>query len=108
MVDVDGHSVLELILISIVTASISFTITESKLFELFRNFIRRKNSFFGELVSCGYCLGHWVAFAIVIMYDFNVFNNILFIDYFFTGLIIAWLSAIQLLFMYLLMNKAGK
>lgn len=99
---------LELILISMVTASISFTVTESKLFEAVRNFIRQKSVFFGELISCGYCLGYWIAFVIVVIYDFNVFNNILFIDYFFTGLIIAWLSAIQWLFMYLLMNMAGK
>ncbi len=99
---------LELILISMVTASISFTVTESKLFESFRNFVKRKNNFLGELVSCGYCLGHWIAFGIVIMYNFNIFNNGLFIDYFFTGLIIAWLSAIQWLLMYMLMERVGK
>lgn len=98
----------ELILISIVTASISFTVTESKLFKTFREFIKRKSNFFGELVSCGYCFGHWIAFSIVILYDFNVFNTNLIVDYFFTGLIIAWLSAIQWLLMYLLMIKAGK
>ncbi len=91
-----------------VTASISFTVTESKLFESFRNFVKRKNNFLGELVSCGYCLGHWIAFGIVIMYNFNIFNNGLFIDYFFTGLIIAWLSAIQWLLMYMLMERVGK
>lgn len=91
-----------------VTASISFTVTESKLFESFRSFVKRKNNFLGELVSCGYCLGHWIAFSIVILYNFNIFNNDLFIDYFFTGLIIAWLSAIQWLIMVVLMNKVGK
>ena len=108
MVDVVSRTMLELFLISMVTASISFTVTESKLFEIFREFVKRKSNFLGGLVSCGYCLGHWIAFSIVILYDFNVFNNGLFIDYFFTGLIIAWLSAIQWLLMYLLMIKVGK
>ena len=108
MVDVVSRTMLELILISMVTASISFTVTESKLFEIFRDFVKRKSNFFGGLISCGYCLGHWIAFSIVILYDFNVFNNNLMIDYFFTGLIIAWLSAIQWLLVYLLMIKVGK
>lgn len=98
----------ELILLSIATASISFTVTESKLFEPIRVYVKNKNKFFGELVSCGYCFGHWVAFFIVILTNFNAFENNLFIDYFFTWLIISWFSTINWLFMTMLMNKAGK
>jgi len=100
--------IITLILLSIVTASISFTITESVLFSDFRILVRKRNELLGELVSCGYCIGHWVAFFLVIIQQFNIFNTTNLLDYFFTALIIAWLSAIQWLFMGILMDKAGK
>ena len=99
---------IELLLLSMVCASLSFTITESVLFSDFRIYIRKRNSWLGELVSCGYCLGHWIAALLIIITGFNIFNTNLFIDYFFTALIIAWISSIQWLIMCYLMNKANK
>ncbi len=96
------------IYLSIVTASISFTITETRVFKPVRELVKSKNSFLGELFSCGYCFGHWVAFALVAICQPNFLETWWLLDYFFTALVIAWLSAFQWIVMCLLMEKAEK
>jgi hypothetical protein len=79
--------------LSLVTASVSFTVAEAKLFLLFREWCTRKLIFVGELMSCGYCLGHWVAFALFAIYRPRLFEFWCLVDYFLTALVIAWLAA---------------
>lgn len=87
---------MKIIYLSFVTACISFTISETKLFEPLRNWLETKITFLGKLFNCGYCLGHWVAFLLVAIYQPRLFVSFFFlIDYFFTALAIAWLSAFQ-------------
>jgi len=100
--------VLTLIYLSLATASISFTITETKIFKPLREGLKRRSSFLGELFQCGYCLGHWVAFLLTALYKPNLFNSWWPADYFLTALVIAWLSGIQWALMCLLLEKAGK
>ncbi len=95
------------IYLSFVTASISFTVTETKLFKPLREWMKKKNVFFGDLLSCGYCLGHWVAFALVAVYKPKLFECWWLLDYFLTAIVIAWLSGIQCALMCLLMEKTG-
>ena len=94
--------------LSFVTASISFTVTEMKMFMPVREWVKRKNSLLGELVSCGYCFGHWVAFVFVAIYQPKLFEIWWILDCFLTALVIAWLAAFQWALMCCLMNKAGK
>ncbi|MCP5006358.1 MAG: DUF1360 domain-containing protein [Planctomycetes bacterium] len=96
------------IYLSFVTASISFTVTETKIFKPLREWLERKNSFLGELFSCGYCFGHWVAFTLVAIYHPKLFEVWWLLDYFLTALVIAWLAAFQWALMCWLMEKAGK
>jgi hypothetical protein len=98
----------QVILLSIVTASISFTVTEMKIFQPLREWIKKKSTLLGELFSCGYCFGHWAAFFLTILYRPRLFNFWWLLDYFFTALIIAWLSAVQWLMMCWLMRVVGK
>lgn len=87
---------LEIVYLSLVTASISFTITETKLFESARNFLGKQSLFLGKLFNCGYCFGHWVAFILVAIYRPRLFqSSFLLIDYFLAALVIAWISAFQ-------------
>jgi hypothetical protein len=99
---------IRVIYLSFVTASISFTVTETKLFIQVREWVKGKNSFLGELFSCGYCFCHWAAFALVIIYQPRLFDSWCLLDYFLTALIIAWLSSLQWALMCWLMEKAGK
>jgi len=58
----------EILLLSLANAALVFTVTETKLFGPLRNWIKAKNDVLGELVACGYCLGHWSAFALTAIY----------------------------------------
>jgi hypothetical protein len=91
-----------------VTASISFTATETKLFRPLRELVKGKSTFWGDFVSCGYCLGHWFAFVLVLIYRVKLFSVWTPLDYFLTILVVAWLSGFQWVLMCWLMEKAGK
>lgn len=106
--EVSGEGMKQVILLSFVTASISFTVAETTLFLSLREWAKRKNSFLGELLSCGYCFGHWVAFAVVAIYQPRLFDLWWLLDYFLTALVIAWLSTFQWTLMCWLMEKVGK
>jgi hypothetical protein len=97
-----------MIYLSFITASVSFTITETKLFKPIRNWVKRSNSFFGDLLFCGYCLGHWLAFSLVAIYRPRLFNSMWPLDYFLTAIVITWLGALQWVLMCWLMDKARK
>lgn len=97
-----------IILLSFVNALISFNITETKVFEPLRKKIRKVSSYLGDLVSCGYCFSHWVAFSLVVIYQPRLFECWWLLDYFLTALVIAWLGAFQWIFMCWLMQEVGK
>jgi hypothetical protein len=88
-----------MICLSFVTASISFTVTETKLFKPIRQWAKKKNHFFGEMISCGYCFAHWLAIALVVIYGYKQFTAWWLLDCFLTALIIAWLGAFQWIFL---------
>jgi hypothetical protein len=46
----------EILHLSLVTACLSFTLSEAKIFLPVRDWIKKKSSFLGELFCCGYCL----------------------------------------------------
>jgi hypothetical protein len=94
--------------LSLVTACISFTISEAKIFLPVRDWIKKRSSLLGELFCCGYCLGHWVAFACVAIYQPKLFEFWWLLDCFLTALVIAWLSGFQYVLLCWLMEKAGK
>jgi H+/Cl- antiporter ClcA len=81
--------------LSFVTAAISYTVTETKLFRPLREWLQRKNSFLGELISCGYCFGFWVALVITIIYRPRLFDLWWPLDYLLTATVIFWLGGIQ-------------
>jgi hypothetical protein len=98
----------KVIYLSFVTASLSFTVAETKMFMSMREWVKSKNTFFGRLLSCGYCFGHWVALVLVAIYRPKVFEFWWLLDYFLTALVVAWLSALQWILMCRLMDSVGK
>lgn len=99
---------LEVIYLSLVTASISFTVTETKIFMPLREWVRTKNSCLGKLLSCGYCFAHWVAFSLVAIYRPKLVESWWLLDYFLTAIAVAWLSAFQWIILCWLMVRVGK
>lgn len=96
---------LELILLSFANACIAYTISQTLIFQPFRQVVAHYNDFLGELASCGYCLGHWIAFILVAIYQPHVIQSYWILDWFITSLMLTWLSAIQWGLFNLLMNK---
>ncbi len=85
------------ILLSMVVASISFFISHSQLLKKFRDQIcvAEKGVFFYNLITCSYCLGHWVAIVILVLFPTRLFGISAPVDYFWTWLVISWLAGLQ-------------
>lgn len=60
----------DLLPIAIALGSISITITRSSLFRPLR--IRLENTFFGKLISCPWCLNHWLSGIYVLCNTYDV------------------------------------
>lgn len=97
-----------LFILATATASIAFTVTEMKIFRGFRERMKETNSLLGELFSCSYCLGHWVAFVLVPVYGLRLMEQWTPLDYFLTALVVAWIAAAECMVMCCLMDQAGK
>jgi len=82
------------LLLSIITASISFLLIQSKLFQFFRNWVKECPVF-----KCGFCFGHWIALALVIGFKFRLFGIHWFLDLIFTTLAVAWTGGFQYIIM---------
>ena len=89
----------KLILLSIVTASVSFLMIQSKLFQFFRNWVKDCPVF-----KCGFCFGHWIALALVIGFKYRLFGTHWFLDLLFTTLVVAWLAGFQYTVMSILVD----
>ena len=82
-----GTVLITLLCLGIANGMISLCVTKSKLFEPFRDlfFNRSANnklmSWVYDLVSCPYCFSHWVAFAMVAIWQPRVTDcGCLFVD----------------------------
>lgn len=81
--------------ISFCAASISFTVTISGMFESMRNWIYDRSKFFGQLITCPWCFGHYVVFIIVaILGIFIPISNYKIINYLFTSFTIIGVTGI--------------
>jgi hypothetical protein len=99
---------LAILWLSMANAAIAFTVAEMRLFRSFREWMKAKSYWLGELFCCGYCLGHWTALLLVTIYRPRLFEAWWLLDYFLTALVIAWLSAFQWVALCWLMQKTGK
>ena len=90
---------IKLLLLSIVTASVSFLVIQSKLFQFFRDWVRDCPVF-----KCGFCFGHWIALALVIGFKYRLFGIHWFLDLLFTTLVVAWLAGFQYTLMSILVD----
>ena len=98
----------QVVLLSLVTASVAFTLCETAAFAGLRDWVRGRSVWLGTLAGCGYCLGHCVAFGLVAIYRPRPFQAWWLLDYVLTALVIAWLAAFQWAALCWLMEKAGK
>jgi len=79
-----------LILFILINFGISYIITNSNLFEGFRNWINKlEPRFLGKLFTCILCAGVWTAFLLSLIYSptFLIFTNIKLLSIFFDGIL---------------------
>lgn len=86
---------LEVLYLSFVTASLAFFISESKVLDVPRTYLCECLPPIGSLVSCGYCLTHWIALILVSTYTPQIFSFWWLLDFFLTILVVSWLGALQ-------------
>ena len=103
-----GDALAQAVLVSVATASLAFTVTETVLFASLREWIKRQSQWLGKLFSCGYCLGWWIALILVAVYQPRLLHAWWLLDYFLTAAVIAWLAAFQWAALCWLMDRAGK
>jgi len=101
--------IIKAILLSTIAASISFFISHSQLLERFRHwlficggaekspesFFEHVTYFFHELISCCYCLGYWIAVAVLVIFPVRLFGIFWPVDYLLTWLVISWVAGLQ-------------
>ncbi len=62
------HALFEWIVLSVIVWTVSTTIARARVFRPLRAWVKGRSDFFGEGVSCQYCISHWVAFALTLVY----------------------------------------
>ena len=87
---------------------ISFTIAEMKIFAWLRDLAKKKSRFFGDLLSCFYCVGFWISAVICLIYQPNVINQIPVVDEVLTYFIVCGISGLWGLVMCMLFSLSNK
>lgn len=59
---------LKLAMLAGVAAPLTLTVSRSQLFSPVREWVKKHSKFLGELLTCPYCLSHWVSALIVVAY----------------------------------------
>ena len=98
----------EIFILSLIVASISFTISEAAIFRKLRIRVKLRSVFFGKLIHCGYCCSFWVAVPIMILYQPRLYFLFSPLDYLFTWFALAWIAGAQWAIMAALFKIGGK
>lgn len=90
-VSATGSELLELLLVSAVVMGLSHTIAKERIFAPLRDRLGGKETWLGYLVSCPYCVSHWLAFVAVPLMDLRPLRVAW--DWGFLSVVIDWFLA---------------
>jgi len=62
------EELIKIVVLSFMVSPICLTVTRTKVFEPFRDFIKSKSKWLGKLFSCPYCFSHWTCFVVVAVF----------------------------------------
>ena len=85
---------IQIFFLSLVVASVSVTITKTKIFKGWREFLDKKNPWLGSLFKCPYCLGHWVSWFFYSFYRNTVVDGFGFLDYIVSSFVLIALASL--------------
>lgn len=54
---------------SVAVGVVSLTLTQAAIFEWLRDWVEDRSEFLGELFNCPYCMAHWIALAVMLIYQ---------------------------------------
>jgi len=66
--------------LSLMVSTTSMTIAKAKIFEKIREKIEKINFWLGKLISCPYCLSHWISLVFVAAYQPRIIYAYFFLD----------------------------
>ena len=84
----------KLLILSLATSVIAVTLSKTKVFKPMRHWIWQRNTWSYNLISCTYCLTHWVAFTLVSIYPLNLMGKYQVIDYFVSSFAVVAIAAV--------------
>lgn len=85
---------IELFLLSVTVAAMSWLLTQSELLEGFRRWIRKRWIPAGKLFSCYYCIAHWIALIFVGAFNVNIVKTFWPLSWLLAVLIVAWIATL--------------
>lgn len=87
--------IIQILLISLAISSISYTISRTEIFKPLRKFICNKFNWLGKLISCPYCLSHWVSFIITIYIYKYISLEVIILSFSMIALSAIWIGMIS-------------
>lgn len=78
---------LGVVILGLASAAVSVTITKTYMFAWLRDIVKARSKVGGELITCHYCMGHWV--AAVLVASSNTWEGLY-------GWIVSWLAVTAL------------
>jgi len=86
---------IELLAVSLAVSGVSITISRSQMFQTVRVWAFGVNDWFGELLSCWWCVSHWIAFLFVAYYRVTVLESeFVVLDLFFNTFVVVALAGL--------------
>jgi hypothetical protein len=87
--------VFNLIVLGIASGAVSMVVSRSTIFNSFHNWLEKRSVYLEDLLSCPWCLSHWVALVFTIIYRPLVITSWLIpVDYFVTVMVMTVIAAI--------------
>lgn len=108
-----------LLVVAAAVSCASHTIAKEKVFEPLRKVLGEKRTWIGTLVSCPYCLSHWIAFLLVGLTGLDIFpirwspsstllaGIVYVVSSFFTALVVVAIAAAFRVVFYLIDESQG-
>jgi hypothetical protein len=91
-----GNEIIKIVLLSLACGAMSMTLSKAKISAPFRAWVKKRNPWIGEGLSCPYCTSHWIALILTCIYfPRPVFSGLWFPDFFVSLMILVAMSALS-------------
>lgn len=90
-----GQAVFNLVFLGIATGAISMVVSRSTILNSFHDWLEKRSVFLENLLSCPWCVSHWIALIFTIIYrPLIVTSWFVPVDYFVTVMVMTVIAAI--------------